>query len=83
MTNNKFKRPTSYIACFWDEDGGIIVEQKIYPMHLYSLDDIFENLKGRERECDIYEGRYSKKRGKYVTTALTYIWDGCQWIEGK
>ena len=52
-------------------------------MHLYSLDDVFEKLKGREEDCDIYEGRYHKKTGKYVATALTYIWDGFKWVEQR
>lgn len=82
MTNEKFRKPTTYIVMFWNETGKF-VNQEIYQMHLYSLDDVFEKLKGREEECDIYEGRYHKKRGKYITTALTYIWDGSKWVEQR
>lgn len=49
-------------------------------MHLYSLEDVIEELKGREETCDIYEGRYWKERGKYITTGNTYIWDACGWV---
>lgn len=80
--NNKLHKPTTYIVKIWDENDNYIKEET-YPMHLYSLENVFEILKGKEERCDIYEGRYLKKRGKYVTTALTYFWDKCQWAIQK
>lgn len=79
MNNKKFK-PTTYIVLFWNEDGSEKIKEEVYPMHLYSLDDVIERLKGREEMCDIYEGRYQKDRRKYITTGKTYIWDACGWI---
>lgn len=79
MKSKKF-RPTSYIVKFWNEDGSIQVKEDIYPMHLYSFDDVIEILKGRERTCDIHEGRYWKERCKYITTGNTFIWNGTVWV---
>ena len=76
MNSKKF-RPTSYIVMFWNEDGTEKIKEEIYPMHLYTIDDVIELLKGKEETCDIYEGRYLKERGKYITTGNTYIWDAC------
>lgn len=78
MNNKKF-RPTSYIVMFWNEDGTEKIKEEIYPMHLYSLDDVIAFLKGKETTCDIYEGRYWKDRGKYITTGNAYVWDACGW----
>ena len=78
MKGKKF-RPTSYIVMFWNEDGTEKIKEEIYPMHLYSLDDVIALLKGKEVTCDIYEGRYWKNRGKYITTGNTYVWDACGW----
>lgn len=78
MNNKKFI-PTSYIVMFWNKDGSEKIGEEIYPMHLYSLEDVIEELKGREETCDIYEGRYWKNRGRYITTGNTYFWDGCGW----
>ena len=78
MNSKKF-RPTSYIVMFWNEDGTEKIKEEIYPMYLYTLDDVIDLLKGKEEICDIYEGRYLKGRGKYITTGNTYIWDACGW----
>ncbi len=80
--NNKKLKPTSYIVMFWNKDGSEKIKEEIYPMHKYSFDDVAELLNGKENICDIYEGRFLKNRGRYITTGNTYIWDiyGCGWV---
>lgn len=73
-------RPTSYILIFYDENGSE-VRSEAYPMHKYSLDDIFNLLKDKESTCDIWLGRFSKRRGKYIPTNLAYIWENEAWIK--
>ena len=72
-------RPTSYILRFYDENGSE-VKSEAYPMHKYSLDDMFSSVKGKESTCDIWLGRYHKKRRKYIATELAYIWENGQWV---
>lgn len=83
MNINKKFRPTSYIVMFWNEDGSEKIKEEIYPMHLYSFDDVITLLQGKEDTCDIYEGRYFKNKdgsGKYTVTGKTYIWDSFKWV---
>ena len=77
--NNKKIRPTSYIVMFWNKDGTKKIKEEIYPMYKFTLDDVIVLLKGKEETCDIYEGRFWKNRGRYITTRNTYIWDGYGW----
>ncbi|EGC75540.1 hypothetical protein HMPREF0490_00739 [Lachnospiraceae bacterium 6_1_37FAA] len=48
-------------------------------MYKFTLDDVIVLLKGKEETCDIYECRFWKNRGRYITTGNTYIWDGYGW----
>ena len=77
MKNKNF-RPTTYIVMFWNEDGSEKIGEEIYPMYLYSLDDVIKKLKGREAIC-VFTRVYWKNIGKYITTGNTYIWDACGW----
>lgn len=77
--NDKKLRPTSYIVLFWNEDGTKMLREEVYPMHKYSFDDVTDKVSGIEETCDIYEGRYLKERGRYITTGKTYIWESGQW----
>lgn len=79
MSDKKF-RPTSYIVLYWNEDGTKKLKEEVYPMHKYSFDNVIKLLKGMEDLCDIYEGRYRKERGRYITTGKTYIWDSNKWV---
>lgn len=79
MKAKYLSKPTTYIVKFWNEDGSELIKEEVYPMHVFSLTDVIAKLKGREKECDIYECRYHKKLSRYVTNGRTIIWDGCIW----
>lgn len=79
MTMNKLRKPTTYVVLFWNEDDSKIVREEAYPMHIYSLEEVFLKLKGKKSKCDIYEGRYLKNRGKYITAGKTYVWVNFSW----
>ena len=73
-------KPTTYLVKFWNENGSECIKEELYPMHIFSLTEVIEKLKGKESSCDIYESRYHKERGSYITNGKTIIWDGCQWV---
>lgn len=79
MKEKYLKRPTTYLVKFWNADGSECIKEESYPMHIFSLEDVISKLKGKESVCDIYESRYYKKRGAYITNGRTIIWDGCDW----
>ena len=86
MSTEKRHKPTTYVAIFWDEETETkIIGKEFYPMYLYSLNDVFEKVKGREKSCCIYESRYLKDWEKYVCVKDCYefvdgfwIRNGCQ-----
>ena len=80
MSDKKKYRPTTYLVIFWNETGSKEIKREVYPIHLYTLDDVFKLLKGKETICDIYEVRYWKRRNYYVTVGETFVWDGCKWV---
>lgn len=80
MSNKQFK-PTSYVVKFWNPEGTVQTKEEVYPMHLYSLNEVIELLKGKECECDIYESRYWKRAEEYVTVGKTFVWNSYDWIE--
>ena len=80
MKEKHLKKPTTYVVRFWNEDGTECIKQEMYPMHIFSLNDVISKLKGKETQCDIYESRYDKGRGLYVTNGRTIIWDDCDWV---
>ena len=80
MKAKYLSKPTTYLVTLWNEDGSELIKEEVYPMHIFSLEDVISKLKGKENECDIYESRYHKKRGKYITNGRTIIWNGCVWV---
>lgn len=80
MKEKYIEKPTTYLVMFWNADGSECIKKEVYPMHLFSLEDVIEKLKGKESECDIYESRYHKKRNTYITNGKTIIWNGCNWV---
>lgn len=72
--NNKFLKATTYVVIFWDDTNSEILKEEAYPMHIYSFEDVVLKLKGQENKCDIYEGRFYKRRSKYITVGKTFIW---------
>lgn len=80
MKEKYLKRPTTYVVQFWNTDGSEIIKEEVYPMHIFSLEDVISKLKGKESECDIYESRYYKKRNKYLINGRIIIWDGYNWV---
>ena len=80
MKEKYLTRPTTYLVKFWNENGSECVKEEAYPMHIFSLKEVIEELKGKENYCDIYESRYHKKRSRYITNGRTIIWDGCDWV---
>lgn len=75
-------KATTYILRFYNENGEQINEEA-YPMYKYSLENIFDMLKGRETTCDIYIGRFYKKRRKYITLDIAYVYENGEWVEQK
>ena len=78
---DKMHKPTTYEVIFWNKTGTEAIKKEYYPMYLYSFDDVIDILKGKECCCDIYESRYWKHIGRYVTVGKTFIWDGFTWTE--
>lgn len=81
MSEKKKHKPTTYLVIFWNKTGSKEVKREVYPMHLYTFDGVAELLKRKETICDIYESRYLKQRGSYVTVGKTFSWDGYKWVE--
>lgn len=80
MSDKKKCKPTTYLVIFWNKTGSKEIKREIFPMHLYTFDDVIESLKGKEEISDIYEVRYWKRRNYYVTVGKTFVWDGCKWV---
>ena len=80
MIPSKLFKPTTYLVVFWNEYGSEKTKVEMYPMHLYSLEEVTSKLKGKESNCDIYECRYWKDRAQYITVGKTIIWNGCNWV---
>lgn len=49
-------------------------------MHLFSFNDVVELLRGKEDMRDIYESRFSKRSGKYITVGNVYTWKNGSWV---
>lgn len=80
MKQKRLNKPSVYLVIFWNADGSKEIKREVYPMHIFTLEDVAEKLKGREMECDIYETRYYKKRSQYITNGKTFVWDGSNWV---
>lgn len=76
---NMFK-PTTYMVLFWNKDESEVVGEEVYLMHLFSFNDVVELLRGKEDMCDIYESRFSKRSGKYITVGNVYTWKNGSWV---
>lgn len=80
MKQRRLNNPSVYLVIFWNADGSEEIKREVYPMHIFTLENVVEKLKGREMECDIYETRYYKKRSEYITNGKTFVWDGINWV---
>lgn len=80
MKQKRLDKPSVYLVIFWSDDGLGQLRREVYPMHLFTLEQVTEKLKGREMECDIYESRYNIDLGEYITVGRTLIWTGAAWI---
>lgn len=80
MKQKRLDRPSVYLVIFWNADGSEEIKREVYPMHLFSLKDVTEKLKGQEYKCDIYESRYYKRRSQYITNGRVYVWNGLNWV---
>ena len=73
------KKPTTFVVVFWTKKGEFIKEMA-FPMHKFSFEDVCNYLKGKEEDADIFEGRFSPKRNKYLKVGNTYLWDEDKWV---
>lgn len=80
VKQKRLDRPSVYCVIFWNADGTKEVKREVYPMHIFTLKDVVEKLKGREAECDIYESRYFKQHGQYIANGRTFVWNGYIWV---
>ena len=81
MSTEKRHKPTTYVAIFWDEETETKIKGKeFYPMHSYSLNDVFKKVKGREKSCCIYESRYLKDKEAYICVKDYYEFVDSLWI---
>lgn len=79
MTKNKMGKATNYKVIEYNYKGNII-DEKYFPKHIYSFEDVVNSLNGDLTKYDIEQGRFSK-RGLFWRIKGYWTYSDNEWIK--